>query len=117
MREKLSSNFNALRFMRYLINAVPRYRNVSKSLLRQHRLGVNAQGGPSSYEPTVGAALHRALAEGSDADGGWQHRAANVGNASGRGHKPNPGESVSALCVRHVDGETVSTHPVRALRG
>jgi hypothetical protein len=34
----------------------------------------------------VGAALHRALAEGSDADGGWQHRAANVGNASGRGH-------------------------------
>jgi hypothetical protein len=36
-------------------------------------LGVNAQGGPSSCEPTVGAALHRALAEGSDADGGWQH--------------------------------------------
>ena len=79
--------------------------------------GVNAQGGPSSYEPTVGAALHRALAEGSDADGGWQHRAANVGNASGRGHKPHPGESVSALCVRHVDGEKVSSHPVRALRG
>ena len=60
------------------------------------------------YEPTVGAALHRALAEGSDADGGWQHRAANVGNASGRGHKPYPGKSVSALCVRHVDGEKVS---------
>jgi hypothetical protein len=36
----------------------------------------------------VGAALHRALAEGSDADGGWQHRAANVGNASGRGISP-----------------------------
>ena len=79
-------------------------RSRRKSLLRQHRLGVNAQGGPSSYEPTVGPAPHRALAEGSDADGGWQHRAANVGNASGRGHKPHPGESVSALCVRHVDG-------------
>ena len=42
-----------------------------------------AKGGPSSYEPTVGAALHRALAEGSDADGGWQHRAADVGNEGG----------------------------------
>jgi RNA-directed DNA polymerase len=30
---------------------------------------------------------------------------------------PHPGESVSALCVRHVDGENLSSHPVRALRG
>ena len=29
-------------------------------IFRQHRLGADAQGGPSSYEPTVGAALHRA---------------------------------------------------------
>ena len=75
------------------------------------------KGGPSSYELSVGAALHRALAEGSGPDGGWQRRAANVGNSSGRGHKPHPGESVSALCVRHVDGENLSSHPVRALRG
>ena len=40
-----------------------------------------------------------------------------VGNASRRGHKPHPGKFVSALCVRHVDGEKVSSHPVRALRG
>jgi hypothetical protein len=39
------------------------------------------------------------------------------GTPQGRGHKPPPGESVSALCVRHVDGEKVSAHPVRALRG
>jgi Homeodomain-like domain len=32
-----------------------------EGLLRQHRLGVNAQSGPSSYKPTVAAALHRAL--------------------------------------------------------
>ena len=66
-----------------------------------------------------GAALHRALAEGSDADGGWQYRAANVGNASGRGHKPHPGKSVSALCVRHVDGEkgVLTSHRSSATRG
>ena len=56
-----------------------------KGLLRQHRLGADAQGGPSSYGPTVGAALYRALAEGSGADGGRQRRAANGGNAAGRG--------------------------------
>lgn len=92
-------------------------RSRRKSLFRQHRLGADAQGGPSSYEPNVGAALYRALAEGSGRDGGWQRRAANVGNSSGRSHKPHPGESVSALCVRHVDGENLSSHPVRALRG
>jgi site-specific DNA recombinase len=34
-----------------------------------------------------------------------------------RSHQPHPGESVSALCVRYVDGENLSSHPVRALRG
>ena len=92
-------------------------RSRRKGLFRQHRLGADAQGGPSSYEPTVGAALHRALAKGSDREGGWQRCAAKVGNSSGRGHKPHPGESVSALCVRCVDGENLSSNPVRALRG
>ena len=80
-----------------------RYRR--QRVLRQHRLGADAQGGPSSYGLSVGAALHRALAEGAGADGGWQRRAANVGNAAGWGHQPHPGESVPALRVRHVDGE------------
>jgi hypothetical protein len=40
------------------------------------RLGTDAQGGSSSYELSVGAALRRTLAEGSGADGGRQHRAA-----------------------------------------
>src|SRR5262249_40870480 len=39
------------------------------------------------------------------------------GNAARRGHQPAPGELVSALCVRHVDGENVSSHPVRTVRG
>jgi site-specific DNA recombinase len=34
-----------------------------------------------------------------------------------RSHQPHPGESVSALCVRYVDGENLSSHPARALRG
>jgi hypothetical protein len=86
-------------------------------LLRQHRLGADAQGGPSTYGLRVGAALYRALAEGAGADGGRQRCAAHGGNPSGRGRKPHPGESVSALCVRYVDGENLSSHPVRALRG
>src|SRR5258708_14627160 len=60
-------------------------RSRRKSLFRQNRLGADASGGPSSYEPTVGAALYRALAEGSGPVGRWQRRAANVGNSSGRG--------------------------------
>ena len=82
--------------------------------------GADAQGGPSSCEPTVGAPLHRALAEGSDADGGWQHRAANVGNASGRGHdspyakgnlgrRPTGGRLRWAKSVCHRRGEPVGT--------
>ena len=39
-------------------------RSRRQGLLRQHRLGADAQGGPSSYGLPVGAALHRALAEG-----------------------------------------------------
>src|SRR5262249_26915780 len=46
-------------------------------VLRQYRLGAFAQGCPSPYGLSVGSALHRALAEGPDADGGWQRRAAN----------------------------------------
>ena len=34
------------------------------------------------------------------------------GNSAGWGEKPHPGESVSALCVRYVDGENLSSHPV-----
>ena len=48
--------------------------------------------------------LHRALAEGPGADGGWRHRAADGRNAARRGYKPLPRKSVPALCVRHVDG-------------
>src|SRR5207244_1653025 len=59
----------------------------------------------------------RTLAEGASADGGRRCCAAPGGNSSGRGRKPHPGESVSALCVRYVDGENLSSHPVRARRG
>src|SRR4029077_15384498 len=90
---------------------------VCDGFLRQYRLGAVAPCGPSTYELPVGATLHRALAEGSGADGGRQRRAAHGRNSSGRGRKPDPGESVSALCVRYVDGEDLSSHPVRALRG
>src|SRR5262245_62971786 len=51
------------------------------------------------------------MAEGARADGGRQHRAAHGGNAARRGHQPAPGELVSALCARHVDGEDVSSYP------
>ena len=88
-----------------------------KALLRQHRLGADARGGPSSYGLPMGAALRRALAEGARADGGRQHRAAHGGNATGRGHLAAAGKPVPALRVRHVDGAGVSAHPVRALRG
>src|SRR5262249_28483662 len=59
---------------------------VCSRFLRQYRLGAGAHGGPSSYELRVGAALHRALAEGAGANGGRQRRAAHSGNAAGRGH-------------------------------
>ena len=88
-----------------------------RRFLRQYRLGAVAAGGPSSYGLLVGATLHRALAEGSGADGGRQRHTAHGGDSSGRGRQPHPGESVSALCVRHMDGENLSSHPVRALRG
>ena len=39
------------------------------------------------------------------------------GNSSGRGCQSRLGESVPALCVRYVDEENLSSHPVRALRG
>ena len=60
-------------------------RSRHQGLLRQHRLGADAQGRPSSYGLSVGAALRRALAEGARADGGRQHRAAHGGDAAGRG--------------------------------
>ena len=63
-------------------------RSRRQGLLRQHRLGADAQGGPSSYGLSVGAALHRALAEGAGADGGRQRRAAHGGNAAGWGDQP-----------------------------
>src|ERR1019366_8188442 len=44
-------------------------------------MGASAQGGPSTYGLRLGAALHRALAEGVRADGGWQGRTATGGNA------------------------------------
>src|SRR6202035_2172052 len=84
---------------------------VCDGFLRQYRLGAVALGGSSSYELPMGATLHRALAEGSCADGGRQRRAAHGGNSSGRGRQPHPGESVSALRVRHMDGEKLSSHP------
>ncbi len=49
------------------------------------------QGSPSSYGLSVGAALHRALAEGSGADGRRQCRAADSRNAAGRGYQPAQG--------------------------
>src|SRR5205807_377489 len=82
-----------------------------------NRLGVDAQGGPSTYGLRVGTALYRALAEGSGADGGRQHRAANCGDAAGWGDKSTLGEPVPALRLRHVDGAELSSHPVRAVRG
>ena len=80
-------------------------------------IGSCCSGGSSSYELPVGATLHRTLAEGSGADGGRQRRAAHGRNSAGRGRQPHSGESVSALCVRHMDGENLSSHSVRALRG
>src|SRR5712671_2151540 len=59
---------------------------VCRPFFRQHRLGAVAEGGPASYRLSVGAALHRALAKGSGADGGRQRRAADGGNAAGRGY-------------------------------
>src|SRR5215475_112145 len=86
-------------------------------ILRQYRLGAAALCGSSSYELSVGVALRRTLAEGSGADGGWQRRAAHGRNSSGWGRQPRLGESISALCVRYVDDENLSSHPVRPLRG
>jgi hypothetical protein len=40
-----------------------------------------------------------AMAEGSGADGGREHRTANVGDPSGWGCQSHPSESVRALCV------------------
>src|SRR5215472_4884587 len=85
-------------------------RHRRQRLLRQYRLGAVAQGGPSSYELPVGAALHRALAEGAGADGGRQRRAAHSGNAAGWGHQPAPCKPVPALCVRCVDVAKLSAH-------
>ena len=79
-------------------------RSRHQGLLRQHRLGADAQGRPATYGLSLGAALHRALAEGARADGGWQHRAAHGGDAAGRGDLAAAGEPVPALRVRHVDG-------------
>ena len=50
-------------------------------------------------------------------DGRWRDRFAQVRNASGRGYQPIIGESVLALCVRHVDVADPSGDPVRALCG
>ena len=83
--------------------------------LRQYRLGTVAQGGLSSYELSVGAALHRALAEGAGADGGRQRRAAHSRNAAGWGHKPAPGKPVPALCVRRVDVAKLSAHSLKRI--
>jgi RNA-directed DNA polymerase len=48
-------------------------------------------------------------------DGSVVPRAA--GTPQGGGCKPLPRESVFALCFRHVDGENLSCHPVREIRG
>jgi hypothetical protein len=74
------------------------------------------KGGPSTYGLRVGAALCRALTEGSGADGGRQRRAANCGDAAGWGDKPTLGEPVPALRLRHVDGAELSSHPPRRRR-
>src|ERR1039457_1480267 len=49
--------------------------------------------------------LHRALAEGVRADGGWQGRATTGGNATGRGDLDAAGEPVPALRARQMDGD------------
>ena len=71
----------------------------------------------ASHGLPVAAALYRALVEGASADGGWQHRCANGGDAAGRGHFSASRKPVPALRVRHVGGARVLAHPVRALRG
>src|SRR5215813_6476467 len=63
----------------------------------------------------MGAALHRALVAVARADGGWPHRRAHGGDATGRGYLSAAGEPVLALRLRHVDGAGVPAHPVRAL--
>jgi hypothetical protein len=73
-------------------------------------LGAFAQGHPSSYGLPVGAALHRAVAEGACADGGRQRRTAHGRDAARRGDQSAPSESVPALRVRHVDEENLSSH-------
>ena len=60
-------------------------RSRHQGLLRQHRLGADAQGGSATYGLSLGFALHRALAEGAGADGGRQHRRAHGGDAAGWG--------------------------------
>ena len=75
------------------LGARPRH----QGLLRQHRLGADAQGGPPPYGLPVGAALHRALAEGAGADGGRQRRGAHGGDAAGRGDQAAAGQPVPAL--------------------
>jgi len=57
------------------------------------------QGRPLSFGVSLGAALHRTLAEGAGADGGRQRRAADGGNAARWGNKSTAGESVPALRV------------------
>src|ERR1019366_655635 len=74
-------------------------RHRREKLLRQHRLGVAAQGGPQTYGLSVGVALHRTLAEGAGENGGRKRRSAYVRNSARWGRKPNLGESVPTLCV------------------
>ena len=70
------------------------------------------KGRPPTYGLSLGTALHRALAEGAGADGGWQRRAAHGGDAAGWGNLAAAGEPVPALRVRHVDGADVCAHSV-----
>ena len=60
----------------------------------------------------LGAALHRAVAEGACADGGRQRRTAHGGDATGWGDLAPVGEPVPALRVRHVDDADIPPHPV-----
>ena len=60
--------------------------------------------------------VHREMAEGADTDGGREPHRAGERDAARRGDQSPSGQSLSPLCVRHVDGAEPSRHPVRALR-
>jgi RNA-directed DNA polymerase len=76
--------------------------------VRQHRSSASDEGGSASYGLQMGSSLYRAMAYSADAKRGWGIMQAGPGHTTGWRHFSAACKPVSPLCIRPLDGYSLS---------